>query len=257
MATKNLAYSLYSLVKANDCDGVALFLRALDKQGDLVSGILDFRFADKTYCSLLSCAVARGNARIVRLLCMYGCDASGSDALSLAAETGHPAMLHALADDFSVDVCVKSEEHGRNALLMAVNKGQHAASLSLLARRLSPFSQDAFGVSALLLAIHRGQWETLRFLLSHFEVDCDVRCAFRAFSPVLLCAQRNEREALRALLRHSPRLLFSSACALRRTPFMYACARGHVDMVRDMLRLAHDHSHLAWRLLNSAASQDA
>jgi ankyrin repeat protein len=121
----------------------------------------------------------------------------------------HGADVHARSDVWSQVMAVPPHGHpdynrtiphgGYTALMFAARVGDFASAQLVVAAGANLNDQDAWGVSAIVLAAHSGYGELVQFLL---EKGADPNLAQAGFTALHVAIMRRDESMVRALLAH-------------------------------------------------------
>lgn len=165
-------------------------LGCLEMVGVLLDSDVDRDQADLFGQTALMHAALKNQVEVAKLLLERGADMNkvhsyGRTALMLATERGYLEMVQVLLNSASVDVNAM-DQGGNTALAIAFVKRNLEMISALLKSGANPDRVDRQGMSLLSLAVERGCWEIVRFVLeNHYTVGKGRQSEEAVFEAVL------------------------------------------------------------------------
>jgi len=184
----------------------------------------------------LSLAAESGHEAVVKLLLDTGKvdvnskDTDGRTPLSLAAESGHEAVVKLLLDTSKVDVNSK-DAYGQTPLSLAASRGHEAVVKLLLdTGKVDVNSKDNYGQTPLSLAASHGHEAVVKLLVDTGKVDVNSKDNY-GWTPLSLAAESGH-EAVVKLLLDTGKVDVNSKDNYGRTPLLFAASRGREAVVK-------------------------
>jgi ankyrin repeat protein len=185
-------------------------------------------------------AVKEGNEEeLIRLLdgdptLLEGLDADTYRRLARAADHGQLGVVKVLLERGAEAIGTRLFLGGGTALHWAAAGGHEEILAWLLEQGAQANSKTANGTTPLMFACQEGHMGVVQLLLQHTGAQALLRTDDNGWTPLHWAADGGHEEMVVYLIAQGAQT--NSRTVSGMTPFMCACKRGHVDVIRVLLR---------------------